>query len=190
MPAETSTGQPGTPESNRLAGYGAAIYEVAKAEGQLERVERELFTIARTFATSNELRDALTNPQLPVERKQGIIDDLIGGRASTFSVAFVSFVVEVGRARDLPAIIDAFIGRAAESRAKAVAEIRSAVPLDPEVLERLGAALAHATGKDLELKAIVDPSVIGGVVARVGDIVIDGSVARRLASLREAMKSA
>ncbi len=58
------------------------------------------------------------------------------------------------------------------------------------MLERLRAALAHATGKDLELKVIVDPSVIGGVVARVGDVVIDGSVARRLASLREAMKSA
>ena len=97
----------------------------------------ELFTVARTFATSNELRDALTNPQLPIERKQGIIDDLIGGRASTLTVGLVSFVVEVGRAADLPAIIDAFIARAAASRAKAVAEIRSAVPLEPEVLERL-----------------------------------------------------
>ncbi len=184
MSAETSTGQPD------LDGYGAAIFEVAKAEGQLERLERELFTVARTFATSNELRDTLTNPQLPIERKQGIIDDLIGGRASTLTVGLVSFVVEVGRAADLPAIIDAFIARAASSRAKVVAEIRSAVPLEPEVLERLAAALSRATGKDLELKVIVDPSVIGGVVARVGDVVIDGSVARRLAMLREVMKSA
>ena len=173
-----------------MAGYGSAIFEAAKAEGQLERMERELFTVARTFATSNELREALTNPQLPIERKQGIIDDLIGARASKLSTALVSFVVQVGRAADLPAIIDAFIARAAESRAKAVAEIRSAVPLEPDVVERLGAALSRATGKDLELKVIVDPSVIGGVVARVGDIVIDGSVASRLASLREVMKSA
>ncbi len=86
MAAETSTERPGTPESIMLAGYGSAIFEVAKAEGQLERVEGELFTVARTFATSNELRDALTNPQLPIERKQGIIDDLIGGRASILSV--------------------------------------------------------------------------------------------------------
>jgi F-type H+-transporting ATPase subunit delta len=173
-----------------LDGYGAAIFEVARAEGQLERLERELFTVARTFATSNELRDTLTNPQLPLERKQGIIDDLIGGRASTLTVGLVSFVVEVGRAVDLPAIVDAFIARAAGSRAKAVAEIRSAVPLEPEVLDRLSAALSRATGKDLELQVIVDPSVLGGIVARVGDVVIDGSVARSLASLREAMKSA
>ena len=192
MSAETSSDLPktGSPESNLMDGYGAAVFEVAKAEGQLERLERELFTVARTFATSNELRDTLTNPQLPIERKQGIIDDLIGGRASPLTVGLVSFVVEVGRASDLPAIVDAFMARAAGSRAKAVAEIRSAVPLEPEVLERLSAALSRATGKDLELKVIVDPSVLGGIVARVGDVVIDGSVARSLASLREAMKSA
>jgi F-type H+-transporting ATPase subunit delta len=177
-------------ESAAIDGYGAAIFEVARAEGQLDRLERELFTVARTFATSNELREALTNPQLPVERKQGIVDDLIGGRASPLTVALVSFVVEVGHASDLPTIIDSFIARAAASRAKAVAEIRSAVPLEPEVLERLSAALSRATGKELELKVIVDPTVIGGIVARVGDVVIDGSVARRLASLREVMKSA
>ncbi len=180
----------GSVESMVLAGYGSAIFELALAEGQLERMERELFMVARTFATSNDLREALTNPQLPVERKQGIIEDLIGGRASAVTTAVVSFVVQLGRATDLPAIIDAFIAQAAGSRAKAVAEIRSAVPLEPDVVERLGAALSRATGRDLELKVIVDPSVIGGVVARVGDIVIDGSVASRLASLREVMKSA
>jgi F-type H+-transporting ATPase subunit delta len=184
---ESSTGRPGAAP---LDGYGAAIFEVAKAEGQLERLESELFTVARTFATSNELRDTLTNPQLPIERKQSIIDDLIGGRASPLTVGLVSFVVEVGHAADLPTIIDAFIARAAGSRSKAVAEIRSAVPLEPEVLERLSAALTRATGKDLELNVIVDPSVLGGIVARVGDVVIDGSVAHSLASLREAIKSA
>lgn len=192
MSAESSSSrpEPSRSENGVLDGYGAAIFEVASAEGQLDRLERELFTVAQTFATSNELRDTLTNPSLPLERKQGIIDDLIGGRASTLTVGLVAFVVEVGRAADLPTIIDAFIARAAGSRSKAVAEIRSAVPLETEVVQRLSAALSRATGKDLELKVIVDPTVLGGIVARVGDVVIDGSVAHSLASLREAMKSA
>ncbi|HKY49338.1 MAG TPA: ATP synthase F1 subunit delta [Acidimicrobiia bacterium] len=192
MSAESSSSRPEASRSDNgvLDGYGAAIFEVARAEGQLDRLERELFTVAQTFATSNELRDTLTNPSLPLERKQGIIDDLIGGRASTLTVGLVAFVVEVGRAADLPTIIDAFIARAAGSRSKAVAEIRSAVPLETEVVQRLSAALSRATGKDLELKVIVDPTVLGGIVARVGDVVIDGSVAHSLASLREAMKSA
>jgi F-type H+-transporting ATPase subunit delta len=79
------------------------------------------------------------------------------------------------------------VSQAAASRAKAVAEIRSAVPLDESTLERLVAVLTRVTGKDLEVKAIVDPDLVGGVVARVGDVVIDGSVARRLAEMRQVL---
>lgn len=175
--------------TDRVAAYATAIFELAKAEGELETVERQLFTIARSFATSDELRDSLANPQLPLERKQGIIDDLIGGRASTLTVGLLSFVVGQGRAAEFPEIVDRFIGLAAESRSKAVAEIRSAVPLDPATVDRLTTALARVTGKSLEVKTIVDPAVVGGIVARVGDTVIDGSLARRLAKLREVLKS-
>jgi F-type H+-transporting ATPase subunit delta len=173
----------------RVSAYAAAVLEIARGEGELERVELELYTVAQTFATSNELRDALTNPQVPVERKQGIIDDLIGGRASSLTVALLSLIVSTGRASELPAIVDAFIAQAAATRSKAVAEIRTAVPLDSATVDRLAAALSRVTGKDLEVKVVVDPQVVGGVVARVGDIVIDGSVARRLASLRQALQT-
>lgn len=179
---------PDRPAEERIDGFAAAIVEMARAEDEVEKVERELFTIARTFATSNELRDALTNPQLGYERKHGIIDDLIGGRASVLTVEVVSMIVRLGHAADLPAIVDAFVARVAASKAKAVAEIRSAIPLDPKTLDRLTAALSKATGKKLEVKHIVDPLLIGGVVARIGDTVIDGSVARRLAAIRQAMQ--
>lgn len=179
-----------TSASDRIEAYGAAILELARAEGQSERVEQELFTIARTFATSNEFRDALTNPQLPVERKQAIIDDLVSGRATSLTTGLVSLIVAVGRAADLTDIVNSFIARAAASRARAVAEVRSAVPLEPELVERLTAALNRATGKDLEVKVIVDPTVVGGIVARIGDTIIDGSVASRLANLRDVLRSA
>ncbi|HUO47084.1 MAG TPA: F0F1 ATP synthase subunit delta, partial [Acidimicrobiia bacterium] len=92
-----------------IQAYASAILEIGRAEGELERVERELLTVAQTFATSNELRDALTNPQLSFERKQGIIDDLIGGRASSLTVGLVSFIVGQGRATELTAIVDALV---------------------------------------------------------------------------------
>jgi F-type H+-transporting ATPase subunit delta len=78
---------------------------------------------------------------------------------------------------------------AASSRDKAVAEVRSAVPLDEETVQRLTAALGRATGKEVEVKVVVDPSVIGGIVARVGDTVIDGSIAHRVDSVRQAVRS-
>lgn len=178
---------PNRPDDDRINGYGSALLELATAEGELEKVERELFTIAQTFATSNELRDALTNTQIGRERKQGIIDDLIGSRASDLTVEAVSLIVNLGHASDLPAIVDAFVSKAAASRAKAVAEIRSAIPLEQKTLDRLTAALSRISGKELEVKVIVDPDVVGGIVARIGDTVIDGTVARKLESLRQAL---
>lgn len=174
---------------DRVTGYASGIFELARAEGQLERVERELFTIAQAMESSSELRSALADPQLPLERKQAIVDDLMDGRASSLTVGLVQFMVGQGRASELPSIARAFVETAAGSRDRAVAEIRSAVPLDEATVDKLAVALGRATGKQVEPKVILDPSVIGGLVARVGDVVIDGSIARRVESLRQAVKS-
>lgn len=173
--------------SARADAYAGALFEVAKAEGSLERVEEELFRVARTLEASDDLRTTLTDQAIPAERRQAIVEDLLGGRASPVTTALVSFVVGAGRSRDLPAIIDSLVRRAAEERAEAVAEVRAAVPLSEEQRRRLAEALGRATGKRVSLKVVVDPTVIGGVVARVGDTVIDGSVRHRLEQLKETL---
>ena len=171
----------------RIDGYAAAILEVATAEGELARVGDELFRIARAFESSPELRDALTDPRLPTELKKGVVDDLLGSRTSALSVNLVNFVVGVGMSSDLPAIADRLAERAAARRNKVIAEVRTAVELDAGTVDRLTASLSRATGKDVEVKTIVDPSIIGGVVARVGDTVIDGSLSHRMQELRETL---
>jgi F-type H+-transporting ATPase subunit delta len=175
--------------TNRVDAYAAAIFELAQAEGDTSRVERELYAIARSVETSPELRDALLDPLLPVERKQSVVDSLVGGRASQLTVNLVSFMITQGRASDLTAIADRLSQRVAQSGGADVAEIRSAIPLDEATIQRLSAALSKATGRPVEARTIVDPSLMGGVVARVGDTVIDGSVRSRLQSLRAAMKN-
>jgi F-type H+-transporting ATPase subunit delta len=167
-----------------VGGYAWAIFEVARAEGVLDRLEDELFRFARTVEGAPDLRERLTDPGAPVEQKVGIVSDLLSPRALPQTVAAVLLVVQGGRARLLGEIADAVVRLAAESRARAVAEARTAVPLDDDQTDRLGAAIEAATGKDIALKVVVDPAVLGGVVVRVGDTVIDGSVARRLADLR------
>ena len=175
------------PADDRIDGYAAAILEIARAEGQLERVGDELFQIARAFESSNPLRQALTDPRIPAERKHGIVDDLLGAKVLPLTVNLVSFVVNAGRAADLPAVADRVAARAASARRKAIAEVRTAIELDAATIARLTAALNAATGKDVEVKVVVDPTVIGGVVARVGDLVIDGTVSHRLQQLRETL---
>ena len=96
-------------------------------------------------------------------------------------------VVGIGRGRDLPTIIDALVKKSAASHDRAVAEVRSAVELSDAQRERLAAAIGKATGKTVEVKVIIDPTVLGGIVATVGDTVIDGSVRTRLEQLKNAI---
>jgi F-type H+-transporting ATPase subunit delta len=173
-------------DKDRIDHYSSALFEIAKAEGSLETVEDELFKVARTIEGSDELRATLTDLTIPLERRLGIVQDVFRTAHPT-SLALISFVVSAGRTRDLTAIIDRLVQRAAEERAEAVAEVRVASDIDAEHQQKLAAALGKATGKKVSLKVIVDPTILGGVVAQVGDTVFDGSVRSRLNQLREAL---
>lgn len=171
--------------TDRIDAYATALFEVARAEGALSTVEDELYAFARALEGNDQLRSTLTDQAIPVDRRQGIVEDLLGPKASPTTTALVSFVIGSGRGRDLPAIVDRLVQRSADERAEAVAEVRSAIPLDDDQRERLAHAIGTATGKKISVKVIVDPSVLGGIVAQVGDTVIDGSVRRRLEQLKE-----
>ena len=175
--------------ADRIAGFAAGIYEMARAEGEGERLEAELAAVARAMESSDELRSALTDPQLPAERKQSVLEDLIGGRASRLTRGVLQLIISLDLVTQLPQIVRSLMETAAASRSKALAEVRSAVPLDDETVSRLAAALTKATGREVEVRVEVDPSVIGGLVARVGDTVIDGSIASKVASLRQLVSS-
>ena len=168
----------------RIDGYARALFEVARAEGTIDEVEDELFRFARHLESSDALRNALTDQMIPAAKRQAIVEDLLGAKTTSTTTQLVSLVVGSGRGRDLPAIIDRLVRRASSSKSMEVAEVRSAVALTDDQQTRLGAALANATGKQVNLKVIVDPSVIGGIVATVGDTVIDGSVRTRLDHLK------
>jgi F-type H+-transporting ATPase subunit delta len=168
----------------RIEGYARALFEVARAEGTIDEVEDELFRFARSFESSDALRTALTDELVPAGKRQAIVEDLLGGKATTTTTQLVSMVVGSGRGRDLPAIIDRLVQRAANSKHLEVAQVRSAVALTDDQQTRLKAALANATGKQVDLKVVVDPSIVGGIVATVGDTVIDGSVRTRLDQLK------
>ncbi len=172
--------------NDRIDAYADALFGVAAAEGRLDDVEDELFRFARVFEGSDELRAALTDPQTVATRRQQIVEDLLQGKASPTTVALISMVVGTGRARDLPAIINSLVEKIAKSSNKVVAEARSAVNLTEEQRQRLAAALGKATGKQVEVKVIVDPRVMGGIVTQIGDVVIDGTVRHRLEQLRKA----
>jgi F-type H+-transporting ATPase subunit delta len=167
-----------------IEGYARALFEIARAEGTLDEVEDELFRFARSYESSDALRTTLTDENLPAEKRQAIVEDLLDGKATATTVQLVSMVVGYGRGRDIPAIVDSLVQRAASAKNLDVAEVRTAVPLTSDQLDRLKAALENATGKSLTLKATVDPTVVGGIVATVGDTVIDDTVRTRIDQLK------
>jgi F-type H+-transporting ATPase subunit delta len=169
---------------SRIEGYANGLFEIAKAEGTLDEVEDELFRFARSYESSEELRNALTDELIPVARRQAIVEDLLGSKASPTTVQLVAMIVGSGRGRDLPAIVDRLVQRAAATKDAAVAEVRTAVALTEDQQDRLRAALANATGRTVTLKVVVDPSVLGGLVATIGDTVIDGTVRTHLDQLK------
>jgi len=174
---------------DRVRGYATALVAVADAEGVLDRVADELFAFAKEVERDDKLRDAITDKALPLENRRDLIRDILGGRAHDVTVTEVSFLIESGRARDIGKIADGVVALAAERREQAVAEVRSAVPLSDAQRKRLEQALSRATGRTIEAKVVVDPTVVGGVIARVGDLVFDGSIAGRLEDAKQALGS-
>jgi F-type H+-transporting ATPase subunit delta len=171
--------------ADRVEVYARALLEVAEVEGRLSEVEDELFRFSRIVEANDELRMALSDRTLPAERRTAIVDELLENRALPVTVAIISFVVAAGRGHDLTSIVERFVEQAAATRQHEVAEVRTAVALDETQERRIAEALSRATGKRVEVKVVVDEKVMGGLVATIGDTVIDGSIRHRLAQLKE-----
>ncbi len=171
----------------RTEAYATAFAAVIGVEDTLGEVEDELFRFARVLEGNDELLSTLADPHIEPARRHQVVVDLLGGKAQPATINLVGLVVGTGRVRELPDIVDALVSLRAAAREKAVAEVRSSIALSDEQTARLAEALGRATGKNVEVKVIVDPTVQGGLVAQVGDTVIDGSVRRRLEQLRAAL---
>ena len=163
----------------RIEAYARALAEIASAEGNLDTVEKELYVVARAVESNDQLRATLTDESIPAVRRQAVVEALAGSASNT-TAQLLGLIIGSGRGRDLPAIVDKIVKRASNAQNKEVAEVRSAVALSADQQSRLAAALERATGKSVNLKVVVDPSVLGGLIATVGAEVIDGSVRTRL----------
>ena len=170
----------------KIQGYAQAILAVASAESNGAQVEDEIYRFSQVLQSSEELKSTLSDASIPSARRQQIVEDLLDGQATRTTVALISMIVAAGMGSDIKAIADKVVGLGAESRDKAVAEVYSVVDLSSDQQQRLAAALKSATGKDVEMKIIIDESVMGGLLVQIEDEVIDGTVRTRLKQLREA----
>jgi len=166
-----------------------AAFSVAETEGTLDRVEDELFTFSRAVDESPELQLALTDPSVTAASKGALVRDLVGGSAAPTTTALLAHAAGHLRGRRPAAAVEDLARLASEQRRQVLAEVRSAIALDAEQSTRLAAALTRLQGRQVRVNVIVDPEVVGGIVVRVGDDVIDGSVSARLEQARRALSA-
>ena len=164
--------------------YAQAVHAFASAEGALEIVESELSSIAGAVAADPTVVQRLSDRQLPVEQRLRMLDGGVLATAHPATRAALAMLVAAERVGHLRDVATALSERSAADVGRTYAEVQVAQPLTDAQLTALQAALERATGAELTMRVTVDPSVVGGVRARVGDTVIDGSVSRRLSQLR------
>ncbi len=164
-----------------------AALTAAEGEGKLDEVEDELFRFARLLEREPALRAALTDPGLPTDRKSALLADLLGGRAQPASARLIEIAVTRPRGRSLEAALEDLVELAAGRRQRYVAQVRVARPLAEDQAERLAASLGRIYGREVALQVDVDASVLGGIEARVGDEIIDGTVQRNLSNVRRSL---
>ncbi|HXX67691.1 MAG TPA: ATP synthase F1 subunit delta [Polyangiaceae bacterium] len=168
--------------------YARALLELGVEEGKLDRIVTDFETVADAWKTSGELRQALENPLVPGETKRAVVRELADqiGAAPTTQNALL-FLVDRHRLRVLPYLARALQDLADGREGVVRAEVTTAVPLPDAYYGRLQARLERLTGKRIVLDRKIDPSLVAGVVTRIGDRIIDGSLRTRLDSLREAI---
>ncbi len=158
---------------------------IAERDGVIEDVEDELFRFARTISAEPRLRDLLADEGRPAEGRLELLDTLVSAKVQPATLQLLRQTVRLPRGRGLDALVDRLAELAAERRGRSVALVTAAAPLSQEQERRLAEDLTRIYGRAIDIQVELDPELLGGLVIRVGDEVIDGSVAARLASARQ-----
>lgn len=168
--------------------YAEALYAIAEREKSVDAIEQELIAVDAVVRENRDLQKVLYHPRITSEDKKSLLSELLSGKVSQVTMEFLNLLVDRQREQFLSDIVDYYINLANKARNITEARISSAIELTAEEKKAMAALLDKITGKKVETSFSVDPSLIGGVVVRIGDRVIDGSIRTRLATLREHLR--
>ena len=169
--------------------YAKAIFTVGQEQGKYEEYNEVLTGIAELFVSVPGVVDALTNPLYPMAVREKVMAGMIGSmEVDSVMGNFLSLLVQKKRAEILPEIAEAYKTMVDEEKNISHGTVISAVELSDELRQNVQVTLEKLTGKKVELTTSVDQSIIGGIIAQVGDLVLDGSIKTQLAGLKDSIK--
>jgi len=168
--------------------YGKALFELAAEEGRTEEMRRELGALAKLIEGDPELSDVLLQPLHPAEQRKAVLKGVAEQLGSSpILQSFYAFLIQQRRLVDIAAISAEYDRLANERVGLTKAQVRTASPLRQDQLGRLKRALSSRTDRRVELEVEIDETLLGGVVAQVGDLVFDGSLRSQLEQLRTSL---
>lgn len=170
--------------TERLDGYATSVLEGVRAD-DLSDVEDDLFRFSRVVGGSDDLLGALTDRGTPAISRRALVVDLLSAKATPASTRLAAYATQVRRPRDYVELLAYLVERVAEESQRQVAEVRAPIDLTEDQERRLARALARIVGHEVDVRVVIDRSVLGGFVANIGDAVVDGSARHRLEQLRE-----
>jgi F-type H+-transporting ATPase subunit delta len=160
------------------------LFGAAEQAGELDEVEDELFRFERVLDANSRLTTALDDAAAQAERRVSLVRELLGDKVRPITLRLLEHAVASRRKHSVPLALDDLLELAAARRERSMARVISAVELTRAQQDRLAEALTELYGRPINIRAATDPTVRGGLVIRVGDEVIDGSIAKRLAEAR------
>jgi F-type H+-transporting ATPase subunit delta len=169
--------------------YAKALFQVGKEENALDDFNRTLAEMARICGETPAVVDGLTNPLYPQDVREKVMAHLVGAiKASALMVNFLNLLVRKKRADVLPDIAMVFQALVDEERNMCQGTVISATEISSDLNAKIKATLEKITGKQVIVTNEVDPAIIGGIIAKVGDLVLDGSIKTQLKGLEESIK--
>ena len=173
--------------------YAAAFFDIARKAGTEERAEREIAEVAAMITEHAQLRNVLETPAVPPLVKKALLREILvqsGGAGLTAETQrLLAMLGDRDRLMLIRDVARAFTDRLLQAKRIVPAEVVTAVPLGDGSRAAIAEALKKATGSDVRLTTRVDPSIIGGVVARVGSVLFDGSITRQLERLGQRLRT-
>ncbi|MCF8055690.1 MAG: F0F1 ATP synthase subunit delta [Desulfocapsa sp.] len=169
--------------------YAKALFAVCKENGKFDEYNDALQGLNEIFASDSGLADSLTNPLYPMDVREKVMEGVVASMGVDKVMGnFLNLLVEKKRAGVLPEIAEEFQIMVDEEKNVSHGSVVSAIELSDELQANVQATLEKLTGKKVKLTTSVDPSIIGGIIAKVGDLELDGSIKTQLASLKDSIK--
>ncbi len=169
--------------------YAKALFAVGKEQGTYEGYNEGLQAVAEFYTGTPEVIDALTNPLYPMDLREKVMAGIVSSMGADKVMGnFLNLLVEKKRIEILPEIAEEYKIMVDDEKNVSHGSVISAVELSDELQAKVQATLEKLTGKKVELTTSVDPTIIGGIIAKVGDLVLDGSIKAQLAGLKDSIK--